>query len=152
MTSDDKRDILEETSIFGNCEDEVVSAAVSCSEYVTYDPDEVVYEEGEVSTDAFVLSDGSVRVDRPVREKKDTAFIARRADLFGFLSALTGEPRRTTATVGSDEEAHCICVDVARLMDQLEDNGSHIRSFYDEVTGLMFSRLLRSSKIIDTLL
>lgn len=151
MASDDIRDILEETNLFDSCPKVVVSAAVSCAEQVTYPPDDLIYEKGDVSAHAFLVCDGAVCVGRTV-DDVISAFIARRSDLFGLLTAVTGEKRRTDATVLSEEDAHCVRINVDELLDRLEDNGSHLRSFYDDVMGRMSSRLLRSSNIIDTFL
>lgn len=152
MTSSDIRDILDETDLFDHCGDGVVSAAVSSSEQVTYEPMDLIYEEGDDSADVFVVSDGSVRVDRSVDDENDAAFIARRSDVIGLLTAMTGEKRRTNATIISDEEAHFVRIALDELIDRLEEDGSQLRSFYDGVMDRMSARLSRSSNIIDTFL
>ncbi len=152
MASDEIRDILLETDLFGNRPDQIISDAVSSTERVTFKPNELIYENGDTCRESYVVADGSIRVGRPVDEDKETSFIARRSEVFGLLTALTGEERRTKASAVSDQEAHCLQIEMDEFLDRLEERGALLRSFYDDVLNRMSSRLLRSSRIIDTFL
>ncbi len=94
---------------------------------------EVIFQEGEPATEAFLLQEGRVRLIKQVRAVERSLMVLRPGDLFGESALLPGSPRTSTAIALSDGAA--LALDPSTFQSLLET--------HPEVAGRMVQQLIR---------
>lgn len=81
---------------------------------------EVLFREGEVGTEAFLLQEGRVRLIKRVRAVDRSLMVLRPGDLFGESALVPGTPRPSTAVALEDGSA--LALDQSTFQSLLESN------------------------------
>ena len=81
---------------------------------------QVVYREGELGSEAYLLQEGRVRLIKRVRTAERSLMVLRPGDLFGESAFIAGAPRSSTAIALSDGMA--LAFDNATFQNLLENN------------------------------
>jgi CRP-like cAMP-binding protein len=119
----------------------------------------VIFREGDVGTEAFLLQEGRVRLIKRVRAVERSLMVLRPGDLFGESAFLQGAPRSSTAIALSDGAA--LALDNATFQNLLENNRSvasrmvqqlvrRLRDAEDQIEIMMLRDT--QSKIVNALL
>lgn len=106
---------------------------LALSKMRTYEPGEVVIQEGVFDLWIYFLIKGRVEVEK---EGKKLFELRRKGDIFGEMSVIDGSPR--SATIRAKEETSCLAVD-ASLLDRLSAE-SHTTFHY--VMYRLFAEIL----------
>jgi CRP/FNR family cyclic AMP-dependent transcriptional regulator len=120
---------------------------------------QVIFREGDVGTEAFLLQEGRVRLIKRVRAVERSLMVLRPGDLFGESAFLQGAPRSSTAIALSDGAA--LALDNATFQNLLENNRSvasrmvqqlvrRLRDAEDQIEIMMLRDT--QSKIVNALL
>ncbi|MCS6899120.1 MAG: Crp/Fnr family transcriptional regulator [Myxococcales bacterium] len=94
---------------------------------------EVIFQEGEPATEAFLLQEGRVRLIKQVRAMERSLVVLRPGDLFGESALMPGAPRTSTAIALSDGAA--LALDQTTFQSLL--------STHPEVASRMVQQLIR---------
>ena len=81
---------------------------------------QVIYREGELGNEAYLLQEGRVRLIKRVRTAERSLMVLRPGDLFGESAFIVGAPRSSTAIALSDGTA--LAFDNATFQNLLENN------------------------------
>jgi CRP-like cAMP-binding protein len=81
---------------------------------------QVIYREGELGNEAFLLQEGRVRLIKRVRSAERSLIVLRPGDLFGESAFIAGAARSSTAIALSDGTA--LAFDNATFQNLLENN------------------------------
>lgn len=81
---------------------------------------EVLFREGEMGTEAFLLQEGRVRLIKRVRAVDRSLMVLRPGDLFGESALVPGTPRPSTAVALEDGSA--LALDQSTFQSLLESN------------------------------
>jgi CRP-like cAMP-binding protein len=87
---------------------------------VHFDAGEVIFREGDLGTEAYLLEEGRVRLIKKVRGAERSLMVLKPGDLFGESALLVGAPRSSTAIALSPGLA--LALDQATLQNLLEHN------------------------------
>src|SRR5882762_345946 len=120
---------------------------------------QVIFREGDLGTEAFLLQEGRVRLIKRVRAVERSLMVLRPGDLFGESAFLQGAPRSSTAIALSDGAA--LALDNATFQNLLENNRSvasrmvqqlvrRLRDAEDQIEIMMLRDT--QSKIVNALL
>jgi CRP-like cAMP-binding protein len=120
---------------------------------------EVIFREGDLGTEAFLLQEGRVRLIKRVRAVERSLMVLRPGDLFGESAFLQGAPRSSTAIALSDGAA--LALDNATFQNLVENNRSvasrmvqqlvrRLRDAEDQIEIMMLRDT--QSKIVNALL
>ncbi len=83
---------------------------------------QVIFREGDLDKEAYLLSEGRVRLTKRVRSVERNLMVLRPGDLFGESAFITGTPRSSTAVALSAAKALALDHDTFRHL--LEHNSS----------------------------
>src|SRR4051812_38436476 len=86
----------------------------------SFETGDVVFREGEIGTEAYLLEQGRVRLIKKVRGAERSMMVLKPGDLFGESALLAGAPRSSTAIALSSGVA--LALDRATLQSLLEHN------------------------------
>ena len=81
---------------------------------------QVIYREGDIGNEAYLLQEGRVRLIKRVRTAERSLMVLRPGDLFGESAFIAGVPRSSTAIALSDGTA--LAFDNATFQNLLENN------------------------------
>jgi CRP-like cAMP-binding protein len=81
---------------------------------------QVIYREGDLGSEAYLLQEGRVRLIKRVRTAERSLMVLRPGDLFGESAFIPGVPRSSTAIALSDGTA--LAFDNATFQNLLENN------------------------------
>jgi CRP/FNR family transcriptional regulator, cyclic AMP receptor protein len=120
---------------------------------------QVIYREGELGSEAYLLQEGRVRLIKRVRTAERSLMVLRPGDLFGESAFIAGAPRSSTAIALSDGTA--LAFDNATFQNLLENNRPvaarvvqqlvrRLRDAEDQIEIMMLSDT--QSKIVNALL
>ena len=85
-----------------------------------YRAGEVLFREGEIGTEMFVIQAGRVQVTKKVGDDERTIAMLGRGEFIGEMAILNNKPRNATATVV--EDASCLIVDARTLETMIARN------------------------------
>lgn len=94
---------------------------------------EVIFEEGEPASEAFLLQEGRVRLIKQVRAVERSLMVLRPGDLFGESALMPGSSRTSTAIALSDGAA--LALDQGTFQSLLET--------HPQVAGRMVQQMIR---------
>lgn len=80
----------------------------------------VLFREGEIGSEMFVIQEGAVKVTKRVGNDDRTIAVFGRGEFLGEMAILNNKPRSATATV--IEAAHCLIIDGKTLETMLARN------------------------------
>jgi CRP/FNR family cyclic AMP-dependent transcriptional regulator len=120
---------------------------------------QVIYREGELGSEAYLLQEGRVRLIKRVRTAERSLMVLRPGDLFGESAFIADAPRSSTAIALSDGTA--LAFDNATFQNLLENNRPvaarvvqqlvrRLRDAEDQIEIMMLSDT--QSKIVNALL
>jgi len=120
---------------------------------------DVIFREGELGSEAYLLQEGRVRLIKRVRAVERSLMVLRPGDLFGESAFISGTPRSSTAIALSDVAA--LALDHATFQNLLENNRSvasriveqlvrRLRDAEDQIEIMMLRDT--QSKIVNALL
>jgi CRP/FNR family transcriptional regulator, cyclic AMP receptor protein len=89
---------------------------------VHFDVGEVIFREGELGTEAYLLEEGRVRLIKKVRGTERSLMVLKPGDLFGESALMPGAPRSSTAIALSAGLA--LALDQSTLQNLLEHNSA----------------------------
>lgn len=89
---------------------------------VHFEAGEVLFREGDLGTEAYLLEEGRVRLIKKVRGLERSLMLLKPGDLFGESALLVGAPRSSTAVALSSGLA--LALDQATLQNLLEHNSA----------------------------
>jgi len=92
---------------------------------------EVLFREGELGTEAFLLQEGRVRLIKRVRAVERSLMVLRAGDLFGESAFIAGAPRSSTAVALSDGAA--LALESATFQSLLENNRSIALRIFEQL-------------------
>lgn len=124
-----------------------------------FEAGEVVFREGEMGTEAYLLEEGRVRLIKKVRGVERSLMVLKPGDLFGESALLAGAPRSSTAIAASAGLA--LALDRGTLQNMLENNPAvasrivkqlvrRLRDAEDQIEIMMLTDT--QSKIVNALL
>ena len=90
----DKVNVLKSVSIFFDTPPEVLADVAGLLEEITVQPDEVIFEKGDLGASMYIVVDGLVRV----HDGEMTLNHLGERDVFGEMAALDPEPRSASVT------------------------------------------------------
>ncbi len=99
------RDALANLHMFADCPDDALDALAGLARAGTLEPGEILFEEGDPATAAFVITSGSIRISRAVLVATDrTLAVLPAGTFFGEAGVIDDFPRSANATaVGACE-------------------------------------------------
>src|SRR6476620_9599509 len=87
-----------------------------------FTPGQILFREGELGSEAFLLQEGRIRLIKRVRAVERSLMVLRPGDLFGESAFIAGAPRSSTAIALSDVAA--LALDHDTFQSLLENNRS----------------------------
>lgn len=99
------RNVLASLDVFAECPDDAMDALAAIAEVGTLEPGEILFEEGDPATAAFVIASGSMRISKAVLVDSDrTLAVLHAGTFFGEAGVIDASPRSATATAVGDCE------------------------------------------------
>lgn len=93
------RDALANLHVFAGCPADALDALADLARLGSLEPDEILFEEGDPATAAFVIVAGSIRISRAVLVSTDrTLAVLHAGTFFGEAGVIDEFPRSATAT------------------------------------------------------
>ncbi|MFH1148607.1 MAG: cyclic nucleotide-binding domain-containing protein [Pseudomonadota bacterium] len=109
--------------VFEGLGPEDLNQILSISEELTFQPDEMVFEESSLGANIYILLEGRVNVEMASpqsRTDRNDLTILRKGDVFGEIGFL--EKRRRSAGVRAVDRIKVLSLDAQRLYDLFEQN------------------------------
>lgn len=116
LTTVEKVIFLQEVDVFDQIPSEDLAHIALITDEISALPDEVIYNEGEISDSMFLVLDGRIRLHRGGQE----VMIAGEKDVFGTWALFDDETRVVTATV--IEETRLLKLDKESFLELLTDH------------------------------
>jgi len=126
-------EILQNIPAFEAFSTDSINSLLRLSKIRTYQPQELIIEEGGCEKSMYLLISGSVVV---FKQSKQIMNLKRTGDIFGEMSLLGEEPR--SASVRANAESSCLVID-AEYLDSLDYDGK--QSFHAAMYQ-MFAQIL----------
>lgn len=115
LTTVEKVLFLQDIDIFEYTSTEDLSHIAAITEEIEYDPETVIFKEGELSDSLYLVIAGRVRFTRG----SDEVMVAGEKDVFGTWALFDDEPRVATAT--TLEATRVLRIDKEDFIDLLAD-------------------------------
>lgn len=94
----EKKRVLQNTNIFKTVPDDILDHIIEVMDTVTFSPNQVIFNKGDMGTTMYIVIDGLVRI-----HDGDLIFrFAKSGDVFGEMAALDPAVRSATITAESD--------------------------------------------------
>lgn len=108
MSLNEEVELLRSIPLFANIEPSKLKLLAFTSERLTFEPDQIVFKQGEMGDSAYIIVEGEadILVDAPAGPI--TVASMARNDFFGEIAILCDVPR--TATVTATTELTTICI------------------------------------------
>ena len=99
------RDLLAGLAVFEGCSDAALEDLAQLAEIGVLEPGEILFEEGDPATAAFVIARGSMRISRALLVDSDrTLAVLGAGTFFGEAGIIDGSPRSAQATAIAESE------------------------------------------------
>jgi CRP-like cAMP-binding protein len=105
----------------------------------SYAPDEVILDEGDYNEDIYILTGGSVRVEKHNEHGNTTVDRIGTGEAFGEMSLLDGSP--THLSVVADEPAEAYVLPLMSVADLLEEDPTLASHLYHSLAVMLARRL-----------
>jgi CRP/FNR family cyclic AMP-dependent transcriptional regulator len=138
--------LLRKLPLLAEASADIVSRIEAVSEMVSFAAGKVVFTEGQVAGDCFIVAEGLCRAIREVNGQQVVLANFDRGDFFGELALFTAHPRLHTVEVVQDSVL--LCVHSAGVRDLLVSDPLLAVEFLAHVSGRLFDsneRLARQS-------
>jgi CRP-like cAMP-binding protein len=112
----------------------------------TYGPGEVIFSEGEIGAEMFIIQSGKVRIAKRTKDSEKTLVILEGGDFFGEMAVIDKGPRSASAT--ALEETRCIVLNEDIFEQQMQNNARIVK----KILKNMSVRLRDANKQIENLL
>ncbi len=128
---------LKELPLFSSLGEPAVKGILKLCKLVQYEPNEVVFEEGQFDDRIFFLISGMVKV---VKRGTEVNTLRRRGDVFGEMGIIGGKPR--SASIVAMDKTTCLIMD-ASYMERLEqkDKDTCLYIIYRVFSDILSERL-----------
>ncbi|MEK6531985.1 MAG: cyclic nucleotide-binding domain-containing protein [Deltaproteobacteria bacterium] len=128
---------LKELPLFSSLDDNAVKGILKLCKLVQYEPDEVVFEEGQFDDRIFFLISGKVKI---VKRGVELNTLRRRGDVFGEMGIIGGKAR--SASIIATDKTTCLIMD-ASYMDRLhqKDRDTCLYVIYRVFSDILSERL-----------
>lgn len=111
-----------------------------------YEPDEVIFREGDAGETMFIIQEGEIRIHKRVRDKETTLAVLKTGDFFGEMAIIDKEPRSAGATALT--ESRLIVLSDEIFESQIQTNPKIIMA----IVRKMSERLRNADRQIKALL
>ena len=98
--------LIEDSQLFRALDVDDRKHLTESGEHVTFEPGDVILEEGEEGDSFYLIEDGEVEVSTNLSGKTVVLATLTRGAIFGEVSAFSGKPRTATVTAASLVEAY----------------------------------------------
>jgi CRP-like cAMP-binding protein len=138
--------VLKLSKIFAGLSGESISDFVSCGEFLTFLPDEILLEEGEPGQDLYLILRGSVMVFLP-RHKQESDFDRGtkiilgklfQGDCFGEYSLIDDKP--VSASVVTLENCEILKISKQDLMDRIDADAECGKTIFRNMLRVLVDR------------
>lgn len=141
MTLQDKVELLRNTFLFGELQDEDLQHIASILQEVHYDTHHLIIEEGTIGQTAYILCSGSAKVYTLTEDGKEIPLsLIHKGEVFGEMALLDGEPR--SATVEALTPIHALIMSKEHLFPLLDT--------HSKITHNLLARLSRKIRALDS--
>lgn len=108
--------------------------------------DHIIFRDGDVGREMFVIQSGKVRISKHVRDVDKTLVVLGAGEFFGEMSILNNNPRSATATIA--EEARLLVIDPKMFESMVRGNAEIAVRMIKKLAG----RLQEADEQIENLL
>jgi CRP-like cAMP-binding protein len=122
---------------------------ISASRRRVFRPGEMIFQEGDRGTEAYVVEYGRVEVFKTVKEHVISLGVIVQGGIFGEMALIDDQPRMASAR--SVEETACVVIAKERLTEQLEKAPKGVRVIVGALLGnirLMGAELAEAQVIL----
>ena len=122
---------------------------ISASRRRVFRPGEMIFQEGDRGTEAYVVEYGRVEVFKTVKEHVISLGVIVHGGIFGEMALIDDQPRMASAR--SVEETACVVIAKERLTEQLEKAPKGVRVIVGALLGnirLMGAELAEAQVIL----
>jgi len=116
LTTVEKVIFLQDVDIFEFTSTEDLAHIAAITDEVQFQPNETIFEEGEISDAMYMVIEGKVRLTRGDQE----VMVAQKKDVFGTWALFDDEPRVAAAT--TLENSRLLQIDKEDFIDLLADH------------------------------
>lgn len=120
LTAVEKVIFLQEVDIFEYTTTEDLAYIATIAEECEYEPETIIYREGEISDSMYLVIEGTIALRRGDKD----VMSAKKKDVFGTWSLFDDEPRVVTA----------VCVDESTLLKIDKDNFFELLADHVQIT------------------
>ena len=116
------------------------------SDLLYYEDGEVVFEEGSIGNEMFIIERGKVEISLRVKESKEPIAVLGEGDFFGEMAALTDAPRSATATAIGDVILSSLCLE--DILERMQTSPQ----FTVDIFRTLINRLRSTTSTLRTLM
>ncbi|MFH2218946.1 MAG: cyclic nucleotide-binding domain-containing protein [Pseudomonadota bacterium] len=159
MVFDEITEILKKCAIFSELSDMEVKSVAELGRIETFEPGDIIHEQGRLGTKLYVLSEGQVSLERKInlgnsRWGKITVFVLRNKSnrrLMGAWSSLVGEEHVQMCTAVCNTPTQIVSIDCSELRGFLLKNPVIRIKLLEKLVLLLRDRIDRSYEAMETL-
>ena len=121
-----------------------LTAMLQLCKIVSYDPNELIFKEGEFENKLYFLLSGSVQV---TKGGNLIAILKKRGDIFGEMSLFDTEQHPRSATIRARNEATCLIIYSSELEKlNTPEHSDFLVSMYRLFTHILINRLRETTE------
>ena len=114
-----------------------------------YGKDQVVFEEESKGDSLYILSKGSVKILKKVKNQENTIAVLKQGEFFGEMAILDGLPR--SATVKASEPTSCIVLTDKAYQKLRTDRPKTALKIMDIIIKVLSNRLRQANKNLEVI-
>ncbi|QRN98334.1 Crp/Fnr family transcriptional regulator [Archangium violaceum] len=143
-------ELLSRVPLFASLGSDDLERLSSCLQPRNYDRGEIVFHQGDVGTDLFIIRKGEVTIRLSSSDGKEVSLaLLRRGDSFGELALLDSEPRSTDAV--AREETSLLALRRDEFQRFLEERPQVVPSLLAELSRMVrrVTRVVHDANFLD---
>lgn len=114
---------------------------------VSYKKGEVIFKEGELGNEMYIIHSGKVRIYKEIEGFKEPIAILEKGDFFGEMAILEGLPR--TANAAADENCVLIKINSANFVSMIKANAEIAIRIMRKLSSRLREATAQSERTID---